>query len=217
MEVIADGKVLNEDTSRGPALCTLSGAAFYPQAPDAGEVSILEIAHSLGVTTRYTGHCLFYSVAEHSVLVSHMVPPEDALAGLLHDAPEAYLSDLSRPVKRALGKQNDYFKLEAKLWAAIADRFDLNHELPKSVHEADLAICGLEREVLHPDAPVWDIPYPVPRHLTIHALSPSAAPYAFLRRYCELTGSNFSACADMYGQMISKRKRVLRSHIKGQA
>jgi uncharacterized protein len=211
------GKAKSEDASRGPALNTFGGRDFYPLRPSADEVSLIEIAHALGTTSRYTGHCLFYSVAEHSVLVSHMVPEQDAMAGLMHDAPEAYLADLSRPVKRALGRHNSYFQIEEDVWFVIAERFGISEELPKSVKEADLAICGLEREVLHPDAPEWDIPFPIPRNITIHALPPHAAPYAFLRRYCDLTGENFSAYASDYGYMVHKRKQAIRDHVKGKA
>lgn len=206
------GAVVGEDKRRGPAMTTFSGTSFYLEDPLPDEVNIIDIAHALGHQGRYTGHCLFYSVAEHSVLVSHMVPEKDQLAGLFHDATEAYVADLSRPVKRALGKDNTYFGIESDVWSVIAVKFGLKYELPESVKIADLAICGLEREVLHPRAPEWDIPYPIPRHLTIQAYPPTSAPQRFLRRYTELTGESFAALLDQYGDMIDQNAKLLTRH-----
>jgi hypothetical protein len=65
------------------------------------DIDILDIAHSLSLQCRYNGACkFFYSVAQHSEFVSRHVPPEDALAALLHDAEEAYTSDMTTPLKK---------------------------------------------------------------------------------------------------------------------
>lgn len=210
--MIEGGAVVGEDKQRGPAMTTFTGTSFYIEDPSPSEVSIIDIAHALGHQARYTGHCLFYSVAEHSVLVSHMVPEKDQLAGLLHDATEAYVADLSRPMKRALGVGNSYFSLEAMVWDAIAMRFKIDWVLPESVKVADLAICGLEREVLHPRAPAWDIPYPMPTHLKIEAYPPTNAPQKFLRRYAELSGESFASLLDEYGYMIDENMKRLTKH-----
>ena len=66
----------------------------------------------------------FYSVAQHSVIVSERVPPEHALWGLLHDASEAYLCDVARPVKR-LPELAGYRDAEAAIMRAVSDRFGL--------------------------------------------------------------------------------------------
>lgn len=72
---------------------TFSGALYWPMDPRPEDVNILDIAHSLSMQCRYTGHVSkFYSVAEHSVHVSNIVPKELAMCGLLHDATEAYLT-----------------------------------------------------------------------------------------------------------------------------
>lgn len=82
-------------------LQTFTNQAFFPNDPGSLYISKYDIAHSLAMQCRYNGHTkIFYSVAEHSVLVSHAVPEEDALWGLLHDAPEAYIGDMIRPLKK---------------------------------------------------------------------------------------------------------------------
>ncbi|MFG0247924.1 MAG: phosphohydrolase, partial [Phycisphaeraceae bacterium JB051] len=74
---------------------TYTGKAFYPLREDPGIIDIRDIAHALSLQCRFNGHCSdFYSVAQHSVHVSEVVPQAFALWGLLHDAAEAYMSDL---------------------------------------------------------------------------------------------------------------------------
>src|SRR6266496_3875421 len=78
-----------------------SGKWFNVFNPKPEDVDIRDIAHALSNQCRFTGHTKeFYSVAQHSVLVSTFCAPEDAAWGLLHDASEAYLSDIASPVKK---------------------------------------------------------------------------------------------------------------------
>ena len=87
---------------KGDWIQTFTGRAFYVLDPRPEDVDIEDIAHALSMQCRFAGHCReFYSVAQHSVTASWLVPPEDALWGLLHDAAEAYVVDLPRPIKRA--------------------------------------------------------------------------------------------------------------------
>jgi hypothetical protein len=114
---------------------TYSGKAFYPYDLRVEDFCIEDIAHALSMLCRYGGHCKkFYSVAEHSVLLSYEVPLEDALAGLMHDATEAYLVDMPRPIKVGFPQ---YKEMEGKLWSAICSKFNLAEELPASVKKAD--------------------------------------------------------------------------------
>ncbi|MBY3263901.1 hypothetical protein HFO15_19950 [Rhizobium laguerreae] len=124
---------------------TATGRKFWALDPRADEVFIEDIAHSLSLQCRYAGHCLrFYSVAEHSVLMARKLRWEGvdvALYALLHDAAEAYTVDVPRPLKRHLV---GYKEAEAKVMAAIAERFGLAAEMPAVVHDADNRIIADE-------------------------------------------------------------------------
>lgn len=129
----------------GDWMQTYTGGKFWPMDPRADEVFIEDIAHSLAMQSRYAGHCIrFYSVAEHCVLMARHLRWEGvdvALYALLHDASEAYLVDIPRPVKPFL---TGYKAAEAKVMAAVCDRYGLPHEMPAAVHEADDRIIGDE-------------------------------------------------------------------------
>ena len=85
-------------------LPTCTGRRVHIAAPLPEEIAVEDIAHALSHTCRFAGHTReFYSVAQHSVLVSELLEDRRAsLWGLLHDASEAYLHDLTRPLKRAI-------------------------------------------------------------------------------------------------------------------
>lgn len=163
---------------------TYTGVQFWPLDPRADEIKIVDIAHALSNMCRYAGHCCdFYSVAEHSILVSYLVPREDALAGLLHDATEAYLVDVPRPIKGYLG---GYHEFEHRLWLSVAEAFDLAVELPESVKIADNAILLAEAEqIMGPKPAPWNVPG-VAADVKIECLPPREAKDRFLARFCQL-------------------------------
>src|ERR1051325_4550411 len=134
----AEGTLLERpDTwERGDWMQTFSGRRFYPLSPRSDELDPADIAHALSLLCRFAGHVeRFYSVAEHCVHLSYAVPPEDALAALLHDATEAYVVDVPRPLKRSLP---EYQEIEFGVWAVIVERFGLlSVTLPDSVKWAD--------------------------------------------------------------------------------
>lgn len=100
---------------------TRSGIIFHFLDPQPEEIKIEDIAYALANQCRFNGHCnRFYSVAEHSVLVAALVEQEDRLAALLHDASEAYLSDIPSPIKQFLP---DYKRMEEKVQTAIESKF----------------------------------------------------------------------------------------------
>jgi hypothetical protein len=127
-------------------LQTYTGRAFPILTPTVEDVDPRDIAHALSMICRYGGHASrFYSVAEHCLLISEAVSPENAAWGLLHDAGEAYLGDVITPLKRLLP---DYKVIEHRLQDVICDRFKLNRECPAEVHEADRRILHDERPML---------------------------------------------------------------------
>jgi hypothetical protein len=178
---------MTQDRSKLDWMCTYTGLQYYPAAPRADEVCIEDIAHALSMLCRYTGHCReFYSVAEHSVLVSQVVPIEYALIGLLHDATEAYCNDINRPLKRSLP---DYNRIEALNWAAIAEKFELPVDIPDEVHAADWAVLRTEAEDLMPKTTrQWGFQQPA-ADVVILALNPEWAKLLFLNRFRKLTGT----------------------------
>jgi len=123
---------------------TYTGGKIYPLDARADEIDISDIAHSLSMQCRYNGHCeTFYSVAEHCVLLSRLVDPENAFAALMHDASEAYLTDIPRPIKPGL---LNYKEIENKLMNVIALKYGFTWPPPLQVTEYDMRILNDERE-----------------------------------------------------------------------
>lgn len=114
---------------------TFSGTEFTIFEPQIKQIMIIDIAHALSHLCRYGGHSnKFYSVAQHSIATSYLVKPENALCGLLHDATEAYLVDMPKPIKY---KMDNYRIMEDNLYAVIAEKFNLPLVIPDNVHEID--------------------------------------------------------------------------------
>lgn len=174
---------------KGPTIMTQSGNYFDLLDPESCVFDIHDIAHALSNICRYTGHCAdFYSVAQHSVLVSYAVPPEDALAGLLHDAPEAFVGDVSKPLKILLP---DYKEVERRVELAVFRRFGLPDELPATVKYADRVVLRTEqRDLMNADEHLWTFAQgALPLEKRIVAMPPREAKAAFLQRYNELQGA----------------------------
>lgn len=127
---------------------TYTGIGFDPLNPESSKIRIMDIAHSLSMQARFTGHIReFYSVAQHCVLGSLFIDREYALQFLLHDASEAYLTDVPTPVKRILPM---YQTAENNLQENIYDRFGIitTEESNAAVKEIDLRMLKTEREWL---------------------------------------------------------------------
>jgi uncharacterized protein len=167
----------------GDFMQTASGRKFWPLDPRADEVHIEDIAHALSMQCRYGGHCVrFYSVAEHCVLMARAVAPEHALWALMHDAAEAYVADVPRPLKRHLVGYKD---AEAKVMAAICERFGLPPEMPAEVKDADERI--LADEVCQNMRPMdWHWEHDNPLGVTLRFWRPKAARDAFMAEFWHL-------------------------------
>lgn len=138
---------------RGDWFLSFKGRQLWPCDLRPEEIDIEEIAHGLSMICRFGAQCsAFYSVAQHSVLVAEQLPDHLKLCGLLHDATEAYLGDMIRPLKR-LPEMAGYSAFERRAWEVIAVRFGLPVEMPPEVKEADNRMLITERRDLLPEHP----------------------------------------------------------------
>ena len=160
-------------------IMTFSGKRFYPLAPRIEDIDIVDIAHALSNICRFTGHVRsFYSVAQHSVLCAQYAPDRLKLALLLHDASEAYLCDVARPVKHAPGMA-PYRAAEQHLQTLIGQRFGVSFE-DSIIHDIDNRMLMTERRDLMDCTQTWSVgnlaPYPEP----IRPMQPAQAELALL-------------------------------------
>lgn len=133
-----------------PWIETVSGKKFHFLNPTDDEIDIEDIAYALANQCRFNGHCdRFYSVAEHSVFVSALLPKELQLEGLLHDSAEAYLSDIPTPIKQFLPQ---FKEMEAVVMAAIIRKFGLKGDIASNhqIKQADLQQLKTEAETMLP-------------------------------------------------------------------
>lgn len=165
----------------GDWIQTFTGRRFWPLDPRSAEVHIEDIAHSLAMQCRYAGHCVrFYSVAEHCVLLARHVSAENKLWALLHDASEAYLVDVPRPIKRFL---TGYGAAENDVMWSVCQRFGLADAMPAEVHEADGRIISDERINLAPCEAEWGYAPGPALGVALQYWSPADAESQFLTAY----------------------------------
>jgi hypothetical protein len=174
---------------------TYTGKAFSVMNPEVSraDINIYDIAHSLAMCCRWTGHVRrHYSVAQHSVLVArwlkrHGHGTTTQLLGLLHDSPETYIQDLSRPVKEELP---DYKVIENRLMDAILARFGLPG-MREVIKTADDALLVTEwRDLMRRNPRKWDyIPKAPAQVERISRWWPCRAEFQFLWTYGKLTGT----------------------------
>jgi hypothetical protein len=159
---------------------TFTGRSVDPFNMRAEDIDIVDIAHALSMICRYGGHVSqFYSVAEHSCLVSFSLPRELALWGLLHDAGEAYLGDIPTPIKTKIHRER-----EDAVMLAVIERFNLDpNVMPFDVHRADKAILADEMFNMMGGHK----PHDTPLGVKIHNWSPEQAKRNFLIAFQDLT------------------------------
>lgn len=173
---------------------TFTGRKIYPLEPHGDDIDIDDIAQALSMKCRFTGHVnRFLSIAQHSVLVSRECPPHLALTGLLHDAGEAYLPDVSRPVKPFLyvatnGDNIQTFKMiEDQLLEIIMLKYGGCFPLPGVVHEVDDRMNFTEGTQLMPDHTCWKLQR-TPFDIKIQSWDPWYARKVFMDEFKTLTG-----------------------------
>lgn len=127
-------------------IVTYTGKQFWLLEPRLEDIDIKDIAHALAMQCRWTGHCRYhYSIAQHSYYCSVLGPENEGLERLLHDASEAYMGDMNRPLKHYTEAGPAYRRQEAVVQEAIYQRFGVGSIEPKSVHEADEAMLYAEK------------------------------------------------------------------------
>lgn len=166
---------------------TLSGKKFdYTQAT-IDDIEISDIANAISKICRFAGHLPdFYSVAQHSVLCSLIVPAEHAFEALMHDAAEAYCQDIPAPLKALLP---DYRDIEGFVDGLIRFKYNIPLEQTPCVKYADLVMLATERRDLDiDDGTVWPCLEGIPASemITVCPLRPEQAYAMFMARFNEL-------------------------------
>lgn len=180
----------------GGFMTTFGGTQFSHANPRADDVHLVDIAHALSMLCHWGGHAReFFSVAQHSLLVSYVCPPALMEWGLLHDAAEAYCGDMIRPLKVLLP---EYKTVETRVLRAIAERFALDWPEPPALKAYDNAVLLAESKHVMPSTEALhdgfgravhaaDVDWS-PLHATalLRPMSPRMAKALFLARAREL-------------------------------
>lgn len=168
---------------------TYTGRRVHVFNPDPNTIVIEDISHALAMLCRYGGHTKkYYSVAEHSVILSHIVSARYAKLALMHDASEAYLGDLVRPIKN-LPEFKAYRDAEERLRKMIANKFGLQPGLPKEVSDSDNNLLVTEASVMIEN---FDFKNPALKgfkpytNVEFHFLPPNEAKKFFMGRFNKL-------------------------------
>jgi uncharacterized protein len=176
----------------GPYLQTVSGRWVNPFDPDPEQLDAGDIARALANLCRFGGHSRsFYSVAQHSVIVSRLVEErtgdaQDAFAALMHDATEAYLGDMPHPLKHRSPLGTAYKAAEDHLEQALRDRFNIKPDVPE-IKRVDKALLAAERRAFSAERWHWpELEGVEPLDVELAAWPPDEAARAFAERYAEL-------------------------------
>jgi len=177
--------------SKGDWIETYTGRQFRPFDPRPEDVCIEDIAHALSLLCRFNGQCrYFYSVGQHSLLCSELAHKRGLgkrmeLLMLLHDASEAYVSDVARPIKPFL---NNFKDIEHKVQRAILDAFVIKEPSKNEmqlIKEIDLTLLATEARILMPFKN-WELPYPPTDIVTVCERKASHIKDSFMERFFDL-------------------------------
>lgn len=180
----------NPAVELGDGIRLLSGALFDYRQPELCDVRIEDIAGALSKVCRFSGHIVrFYSVAQHAINASRIVPAEFAFTALMHDTAEAFTNDLPTPLKHAVPI---FRELEVRIESAMAARFGFTFPLPAPVVLADAQMLAIEKEELKRDFSRWSVLdgiefESVRQTVDLSPMAPWLAEQLFLDRYRELT------------------------------
>ncbi len=173
---------------------TFSGKMIYPLKPEENDIIIDDIAHSLSMQCRFNGHCkCFYSVAEHSVNTAKVAEmlfpniPQIVIFSLLHDASEAYLCDIPRPIKSSF---TDYLDWEKRLSDVILNKFA--YRIPSEKEEelilkADNIMLATESyELTFSKGADWGLSEQILNDIDLFCWTPEEAKKKFLQKFEKL-------------------------------
>lgn len=183
-----DALGIEPDNERGAWMSVYTGGKFFPLDPRPEEIFIGDIAHALSLNNRFNGHTKWpYSVAQHSVLCAKYIEGDSntKLAALLHDATEAYIGDMIRPIKFYM---QDFKEIEHKIEKVVMKKFGVvfDKQTQAKVKTIDNLMCSAEKRDLHPTKICW---FNMPDPSSIPKIEPWGHSYAkgqFMRMFNEL-------------------------------
>lgn len=171
-------------------IALLSGAMFDYNNPEDSNVTVEDIATALSNVCRFAGHVhYFYSVAQHSVNASLIVPKKYAFDALMHDTAEAFTNDLPTPLKAAFPV---FKELEVRIEYAMSLKFGFSYPLAAPIKVADSQMLMMEKIKIKKDKTDWTclegvIVDDLWDKVDLRPMTPSRAKKNFLARYEELT------------------------------
>jgi len=177
----------------GPTILLGSGGYFDYDAPEESKLTIEDYAYALAFTCRFAGQCvhpksgkrIFYSVAQHCEILSHIVPAELAYGALMHESGEVVCGDLTSPLK---SKLPEYKAIEKHCAAAIERQFMVSADGINALKQYDVRMWATEREqLLNWDGNRWGPgDDAAPFEIRIDPVGPHRAAKAFLNRFNKL-------------------------------
>src|SRR6185503_15749844 len=163
--------------------------------PKPSQVHAEDIIAALPLIPCFTGqqeadrHEFAYSVAQHCILVSHLVEPKLALGALLHDAWKVYVSDLTRPLNILLNQisNGEWHRVRTRIQEVVALKFGTPFPLPHAIEHGDMIARATElRDVMAPPPEDWGLKLPAPDNEIIVPLHPAIVRNRFRQRWLAL-------------------------------